>query len=258
MSFNVRFSKAGTNEKAAENNWNDPQHPRRERAVRIVRETNPDLLGVQEARELQVEDFEHALPDYDFYGIGRDDGKIAGEFSGIFYRKGRFTRKDAGSFWLSATPEEPGTTFSYNKLPRIASWVRLGDNKSNREFVLLNMHWDHQDEQAREKSATLVRQRLGAIAKGGPIIVTGDLNSNEDTKAFATLSVMNQKVASSAIATEKSIRSDRQMRRVSTAGKARRRARESISFCIRPNSSRLPRKSSARIMKAYGRRTITQ
>ena len=187
MSFNVRFSKSGSNEKAAENNWNDPQHPRRERAIRIVRETNPDLLGVQEARELQIEDFEHALPEYDFYGVGRDDGKTGGEFSGIFYRKDRFKRKDAGSFWLSATPEEPGTTFSYNKLPRIASWVQLTDNKSNREFVFLNMHWDHQDEEAREKSATLVRQRLAGLAKGGPIIVTGDLNSDEDTKAFATL-----------------------------------------------------------------------
>jgi endonuclease/exonuclease/phosphatase family metal-dependent hydrolase len=187
MSFNVRFSKAGSNEKAAENNWNDPQHPRRERAIRIVRETNPDLLGVQEARESQVEDFEHALPEYEFYGVGRDDGKTGGEFSGIFYRKKRFTRKGEGSFWLSATPEEAGTTFSYNKLPRIASWVQLVDNKSNREFVFLNMHWDHQDEQAREKSATLVRQRLASLASGGPILVTGDLNSNEDTKAFATL-----------------------------------------------------------------------
>src|SRR5262249_16334329 len=153
-------------EKAAENNWNDPQHPRRERAVRIVREINPDLLGVQEAREPQIEDFEHSLPEYDFYGIGRDDGKTGGEFSGIFYRKERFTRKGEGSFWLSATPDEPGTTFSYNKLPRIASWVRLTDNKSKREFVFLNMHWDHQDEQAREKSATLVRQRLASLASG--------------------------------------------------------------------------------------------
>lgn len=187
MSFNVRFSKAGSNEKAAENNWSDPQHPRRERAIRIVRETNPDVLGVQEAREGQIEDFEHALPDYDFYGVGRDDGKTGGEFSGIFYRKSRFKRDDAGSFWLSATPEEPGTTFSYNKLPRIASWVRLTDGKTNREIVVLNMHWDHQDEQAREKSAALVRQRLAATAQGRPIIVLGDLNSHEDTKAFATL-----------------------------------------------------------------------
>ena len=187
MSFNVRFSKVGSNEKASENNWADPQHPRRERAIRVIHEANPDLLGVQEARDLQVNDFKAALPEYEFYGIGRDDGKTAGEYSGIFYRKDRFTREDSGSFWLSATPDTPGTTFSYNKLPRIASWVKLKDNKSNREFMFLNMHWDHQDASAREKTATLVRERLTTIGKDTPAIVTGDLNSKEDTKAFATL-----------------------------------------------------------------------
>lgn len=189
MSFNVRFAMAGHSESAAENNWNDPEHPRRERALRVIREANPDLLGVQEARELQINDLQHALPAYEFYGVGRDDGKMGGEFSGIYYRKGRFAQQAAGSFWLSATPEKPGTTFAAkpNKIPRIASWVRLTDRDAGRDFVFLNMHWDHIDVPAREKSATLVRERLTTIAKGLPAIVTGDLNSHEDTRAFTTL-----------------------------------------------------------------------
>src|SRR5215213_3365554 len=110
MSFNVRFAKPGHSEAAAENNWQDATHPRRERAVRIIREASPDLLGVQEAREQQLTDLQAAFPEFEFYGVGRDDGKTGGEFSGIFYRKDRFTRKNAGSFWLSDRPEEPGTT----------------------------------------------------------------------------------------------------------------------------------------------------
>jgi endonuclease/exonuclease/phosphatase family metal-dependent hydrolase len=189
MSFNVRFSKAGHSEEAAENNWADPEHPRRERAIQVIRDGAPDLLGVQEARDPQIEDLKKALPEYAFYGIGRDDGKTGGEFAGIFYRKGRFTRKDAGSFWLSASPEKPGTTFyaAPNAVPRIASWVRLTDKKTGREFAMLNQHWDHIDAAAREKSAALVRERLAKIANGVPTIVTGDLNSKEDTPAFATL-----------------------------------------------------------------------
>lgn len=187
MSFNVRFAKAGHSEAAKENNWNDPEHPRRERAIRVVREFRPDLLGVQEAREGQIEDLQKALPDYDYYGVGRDDGKTAGECSGIFFRKDRFDKTDAGSFWLSETPDTPGTTFAPNKLPRVASWVRLKDRVADREFVYLNMHWDHQDVPAREKAAALVRERLEKIEKDGLLIVTGDLNSFEDTKAFATL-----------------------------------------------------------------------
>ena len=192
MSFNIRFARAGHSEEASENNWADPKHPRRERVIRVIRDFNPDLLGVQEAREEQINDLREALPEYEFYGIGRDDGKTGGEFSGIYFRKDRFTRKDAGSFWLSATPDKLGTTFSLNKLPRIASWVRLVDNKSDREFVLLNMHWDHQDQTAREKSAALVRERLAEIAKGVPIIVMGDLNSKEDSQAYATLTVADE------------------------------------------------------------------
>src|SRR6476661_1794825 len=106
MSFNVRLAKEGHHEAKSENNWGDAKFPRRERAIRIVKENSPDLLGVQEARKEQVEDFEKALPEFEFYGVGRDDGKKDGEFSGIFFRKARFTKDDCGSFWLSATPEK--------------------------------------------------------------------------------------------------------------------------------------------------------
>src|SRR6476620_8033169 len=83
MSFNVRFAKEGHSEAASENNWTDATYPRRERAVRVIRENSPDLFGVQEARDQQVEDLEKALPEYAFYGVGRDDGKKDGEFSGV-------------------------------------------------------------------------------------------------------------------------------------------------------------------------------
>lgn len=187
MSFNVRFARAGHSEESKENNWNDPEHPRRDRAIRVIREYEPDLLGVQEAREGQIADLEAALPGYEFYGVGRDDGKSEGEFSGIFYRKDRFTQKDAGSFWLSAKPDEVGTTFSFNKLPRVASWVKLADTKSGREFVYLNMHWDHQDDEARKKSAPLVLEQLQKIAGDAATIVTGDLNNKETSPAFSKL-----------------------------------------------------------------------
>ena len=103
-----------------------------------------------------------ALPEFEFYGVGRDDGKSGGEYAGIFYRKDRFTRTDASTFWLSATPEKPGTSFYTvpGAVPRIASWVRLRDNRSGRELFVLNAHWDHISAPARRKSAALIRERL--------------------------------------------------------------------------------------------------
>jgi endonuclease/exonuclease/phosphatase family metal-dependent hydrolase len=187
MSFNIRNSNA--KEAASENNWNDTKLPRRERAIRVIRENAPDLLGVQEARPSQVQDLKKALPEYAFYGIGRDDGKNKGEFSGIFYRKDRFKQTAAGSFWLSETPEKPGTSFylAFDACPRIASWAKLIDKTSGRELVLLNMHWDHISEPARDKSAALVRERLAKLGSDLPAIVTGDLNAHEDSPAVKEL-----------------------------------------------------------------------
>jgi endonuclease/exonuclease/phosphatase family metal-dependent hydrolase len=189
MSFNIRYSYGKPQEEAAENDWNDAKHPRRERVVRVIRDNMPDILGVQEARHLQIEHLQTSLPEFDFYGIGRDDGKTEGEYSGIFYRKDRFTQTDADSFWLSPTPQKPGTTFytAPNAVPRVASWVRLVDDKSGREIFVLNMHWDHISGPAREQSARLVRSRLAEVAEGLPAIVMGDLNVPEDSKAVTEL-----------------------------------------------------------------------
>ena len=189
MSFNIRYSQAGQSEQATENNWNDAKFPRRERTIRVIRENMPDILGVQEARDPQIKDLQAALPEFDFYGIGRDDGKTGGEYTGIFYLQDRFTQVDAGSSWLSATPEKPGTTFytAPDAVPRIASWVRLVDKTSGGELFVLNMHWDHISVPAREQSARLVRRRLTDLAEGLPAIVMGDLNAPEDSKAVSEL-----------------------------------------------------------------------
>jgi endonuclease/exonuclease/phosphatase family metal-dependent hydrolase len=189
MSFNIRYSYGRPQEEASENDWTDSKNPRRERVIRVIRESLPDILGVQEARHLQIEDLQSALREFDFYGIGRDDGKTEGEYSGIFYLKDRFRELDAGSFWLSATPEKPGTTFytARDAVPRIASWVRLADSKSGREIFVLNMHWDHISVPAREQSARLVRKRLAELAEGLPAIVMGDFNAPEDSRAVTEL-----------------------------------------------------------------------
>ena len=189
MSFNVRFAQAGHSEDAEENNWDDPTHPRKSRVIRVIRDFMPDLLGVQEARDGQIKDLRAALPEYEFYGIGRDDGKTAGEFSGVFYLKDRFKRVDQGSFWLSAEPEKPGTSFYTvpNAVPRIASWVMLDDGKTGRRYLLLNSHWDHISGPAREQSAALIRKRIATLGRTMPTIVTGDFNSPEDTPALAEI-----------------------------------------------------------------------
>jgi endonuclease/exonuclease/phosphatase family metal-dependent hydrolase len=189
MSFNVRFSKVGVNEENTENNWAHEKFPRRERAMRVIREYEPDVLGVQEARHLQIVDLREAFPGFAFYGIGRDDGKTGGEYAGIFFRKDRFVCQRAGTFWLSATPEKPGTSFYTvpDAVPRLASWVRLYDKRSGCQFVVINTHWDHISEEARFKSAAMIRARLDRLSNCAPAIVMGDLNADEDSAPYREL-----------------------------------------------------------------------
>ena len=66
-----------------------------------------DIIGTQECLEHQLADLEQSLPDYDYIGIGREDGVHAGEHSAIFYRKDRFEVLDHGDFWLSEIEDRP-------------------------------------------------------------------------------------------------------------------------------------------------------
>lgn len=150
--------------------------------VRVIRRVAPDVIGVQEAMHGQAADLWASLPDYEFYGVGRDDGLRAGEYSGIFYRRWRFEldATDCGTFWLSATPEKPGSRTWGNEIPRVATWVRLIDRASGRGFYVFNTHWDHKNQDSREKAAVLTAARIDARKHPDePVVLTGDFNSTE-------------------------------------------------------------------------------
>jgi len=119
--------------------------------------------------------------------VGRDDGKNGGEFSPIFYRKDRFTVLDSGTFWLSETPEVIGSKSWDAAITRIANWVILLDLQSNQEFLHLNTHFDHRGEVARTNSAALIVARLKNLARGRPVLVSGDFNVPPTAPAYDTM-----------------------------------------------------------------------
>ena len=187
VSFNIRFDPVNENSSIDPNGWTNPDGPRRDLVVDVITEMDADVIGVQEALDPQVVDLTSALPSYGFFGVGRDDGAAAGEYAGIFYRRSRLSLLDGGHFWLSETPELPGTVFEGSAAIRMATWVRLCDGVADREFVLLNTHWDHVSQESRELSAALIRQRLATIASEVPVVVTGDLNAWPENPAIGIL-----------------------------------------------------------------------
>ena len=183
MTFNIRYESPHDH---GDRSWSN----RIPQVVGMIRREAPDVIGVQEALHGQAADLWASLPDYEFFGIGRDDGLREGEYSGIFYRRDRFRPDvdDRGTFWLSDTPGVPGSRTWGNEIPRVAAWVRLVDLATSRGFYVFNTHWDHQNQPSREKAALLIADRIAARAEPDePVALIGDFNATETNPAFVYL-----------------------------------------------------------------------
>ena len=179
MTFNIRY---GTADDGIDK-WDN----RKELLYETIKEQAPDLLGMQEALRFQITAIREALPGYGEIGVGRDDGKEAGEYSVILYSTKRFTVDTSGTFWFSDTPNIPGSTSWGNDITRICTWAKLHDKITNKTFYMFNMHLDHISQNSREKSAELLIKRIKALDNKFPIVITGDLNSGEDNPAVITI-----------------------------------------------------------------------
>jgi endonuclease/exonuclease/phosphatase family metal-dependent hydrolase len=179
MTFNLRYATAPDGDNA----W---PH-RRELLLKVIRDFGPDLLGVQEALREQLDAISAVFPEYSMVGVGREaDG--GGEYSAIFYRRKRFDLSAAETFWLSATPDIPGSKTWGNNLPRICTCICVLDRTNSRRFWYFNTHWDHQSQPARLQGGQLMAERIASRLTGqAPALVTGDLNAGERNPALAAL-----------------------------------------------------------------------
>ncbi|MGH7456962.1 MAG: endonuclease/exonuclease/phosphatase family protein, partial [bacterium] len=110
-----------------------------------------------------------------------------GEYSAIFYLKERFAVLEQNTFWLSETPEKPGSMGWDAACVRIVTWAKFKDNKTGKAFYHFNTHFDHIGEKARQESAKLLLQKIGEMTKAEPVIVTGDFNATEDSPVYEIL-----------------------------------------------------------------------
>jgi endonuclease/exonuclease/phosphatase family metal-dependent hydrolase len=180
MSFNIRYGTAAD----GDNEW--PK--RRGLLLEMLRQESPDIIGTQEALRFQLDELGKALGHFGEVGVGRDDGKTAGEYSAILYDRRRLEALDQGTFWFAEEPAAPGALTWSSTFARICSWVRLRDRTSGREFYVYNQHWDHQSQESREKSSQKLLARIAAREPAGsPVVVTGDFNADEQNPAFRRL-----------------------------------------------------------------------
>lgn len=152
-----------------------------------INNEKPDILGMQEVLLHQYELLDSVLDDYSSVGIGRTDGVKAGEMNPVFFRKERFDMSRTKTFWLSDTPEVPGSMGWGASLPRIVTWMELVDRNSHEHFFFFNTHFAHDSDSARIMSASILLNSVDSIAKGFPFIITGDFNMLSTSKGYAIL-----------------------------------------------------------------------
>ncbi len=150
----------------------------------LIRFHDLDIFGTQEALSNQLNDISTALPQYEHYGPGRDDGLEKGEHSAVFYKKDKYRLLNKGSFWLSQTPEKPSLGWDATCCNRICSWVYLQDVATKKKFYFFNVHFDHQGKVAREESSKLILARIKTIAGTRPVILTGDFNGDHESAPY--------------------------------------------------------------------------
>lgn len=142
----------------------------------LIRFYGFDLFGTQEGFTHQLNDILR-LSDYRFIGVGRDDGKDAGEHCAIFYRSDRFKVLDQGDFWLSEHPEKPGRGWDGTCCNRICTWGKFEDLKNHKQFYFFNVHYEYEGDVARRESSNLMISRVKSIAGNQPVFLTGDFNA---------------------------------------------------------------------------------
>lgn len=179
MTFNVRVPVD-----TGMNAWSN----RRDLMVQVIKAQHPDVLGTQELTEEQGEYIAAHLPGYAWFGQGRDGG-TKGEHMGVFYRTDRLKVLLSGDFWLSDTPNVPGSQSWGQPYPRMVTWARFRQLDGGGTFEYFNTHFPYlpKDVHARLLSADEILQRIGTLPPGTRVILAGDFNCGPDTSVHAKL-----------------------------------------------------------------------
>lgn len=180
MTYNIRLAV----DSDKDNSWSK----RKDDALALISYYAPDYFGVQEALPEQMGDIKSGLKNYDYVGVGRDDGKNKGEYSAIFYDKDKLVVTKSGTFWLSETPQIPSRGWDA-ALNRICTYAIFKVKKTGKRFLAMNLHFDHVGDKARVNSAQLILKKIKELnPQNLPLTLTGDFNLTDDSEPIKIIS----------------------------------------------------------------------
>ena len=168
--------------------WGNDEHfidARKPLMVKMLKEANPDSFGVQEAHIEWINALCAGLPEYDYVGVGREDGKEEGEFTAVFYKKDKFDVSDSGNFWISETPDVPSLGWD-SRCMRVSTYVKLTDKATGDSYIHFNTHLDHVGRIAQINGAKMIQERAASFG-GVPVVCTGDFNVPQGSECYNTM-----------------------------------------------------------------------
>lgn len=175
VQFNLRSSGVGKTSVAY----------RAPRLTAQLEEIGADSMGFQEASIDWMLYLSEHLEGYDFVGVGRTNGKLLGEFSPIFYKKDKYKVVDSGTFWLSKTPDKPGSKDWGSMNIRICTWALLENLETGARYAHLNTHLDHISDTARQNQMKLVMEKAEEFIGTYPVVLTGDMNDDNSSAMYS-------------------------------------------------------------------------
>ncbi|MEC4984102.1 MAG: endonuclease/exonuclease/phosphatase family protein [Oscillatoria sp. PMC 1068.18] len=181
ITFNIRYDKPDR----GENNW----QVRKSAIASLITHYQPDLIGTQEGKAHQLLDLHRMLPAYQSVGSSRTPGG-ADEYCAIFYRRDFCQCLQTHEFWLSDTPEIPGSIGANwgNHLPRIVTACVFTLTNLDKKVTLYNTHFDYDSPKARDLGAKLIHSHLNNFHwQDSYLFLTGDFNSPPDSFPRQTL-----------------------------------------------------------------------
>lgn len=194
MSYNIRngVAKDGTN------SW-EFRYPT---TAMMLEDQQPDIFGIQEAYDFQIEYIEEYVTNYSSVGVGREDGKSKNEHMSIFWNKKTISLLKWGTFWLSETPDKPSKGWD-SKHYRTATWALMKDKRTGKKFYFVNTHLDHRGREAQKNGLKLIVDRIASVnPKGYPMILTGDFNVKPNDSVLEDLDKIMQSTRKVALTTD--------------------------------------------------------
>lgn len=178
--YNLRLSNLGDSLEG--NGWGQ----RAPYVAKLIQYHDFDIFGTQEGKYHQLEDLKTMMPEYDYIGVGRDDGAQGGEYAAIFYKPSRFELLDSGNFWLSTDTTRPNKGWDAECI-RVCTWGKFRDKETGKVFVHFNLHMDHIGVVARAESAKLILEKIKAFPEKLPVMLSGDFNVDQNNESYQLL-----------------------------------------------------------------------